>query len=104
MTLHRLTTALLLLALLAGKLQAAPGDILFQEQFNDTADLTADWTITPEMRINPVTGSPAPSFSVEGRTSANSATSRVIDTAVPAASLSFWVRRGYDPKTPKPRL
>ena len=96
MTLHRLTTALLLLGLLAGKLQAAPGDILFQEQFNDTADLTADWTITPEMRVNPVTGSPAPSFSVEGRTSANSATSRVIDTAVPAASLSFWVRRGYD--------
>ena len=85
--------------LLAAKVLAAPGDILFQEDFNDNADLTADWTITAAtMRSNAVTGNPSPALSMEGRTSSQSATSIAgrINAAVPAASLSFWVRRGFD--------
>lgn len=94
MCLRRYITALLLLA--ATGLQAAPGDILFQEQFNNTADLTADWTTDSEARVNAVTGNPTPSLSIEAGNGARSATSRPIDTQVPSASLSFWVRRGFD--------
>ncbi len=89
---------LLFLLLPAAQLCAAPGDIIFQEQFNDTADLSADWSFTTGMWVNAVDGDASPSLALEGRLSSRSATSLAgnIDADLPGVTLSFWVRRGFD--------
>ncbi|MDM3870888.1 LamG domain-containing protein [Porticoccus sp. W117] len=80
---------------------AAPGDILFQEAFNSESDLSADWVETENQAFailvnNNTAQSPSTSVRI-GRRGGN-ITSIVgrINADVPAATLTFWIRRGAD--------
>lgn len=77
--------------------QAAPGDILFSDNFNDTS--LAPWTTNDATRAGILTGgqtsgsNPRAAYTRHG---AVTVTSPVINAAVPAARLDIWIRRGSD--------
>lgn len=76
---------------------AAPGDIIFQEAFNNNGDLNSSWSKVGgdavDISNDTFSSSPNSVFLREQSSSITSKDSR-IDTAVPAATLSYWVRRG----------
>lgn len=87
--------ALLVCVLLPVAAPAAPGDILFSDDFNDGT--LAPWTTTNASRSGIGTGAYAASGSaVFTRRNAVSVTSPGFNAAVPAARLDIWVRRGSD--------
>ena len=74
---------------------AAPGDILFSDDFNDGT--LAPWTTSNASRSGIGTGAWAASGSAAfTRNNAVSVTSPTFNAAVPAARLDIWVRRGSD--------
>ncbi len=80
-------------------LDAAPGDTLFEEQFNDTADFTADWTSSGsgEAEITAATFDTSPrSLSLSEDFVRVTMLSGVDISAVGGATLDLWVRRGDD--------
>lgn len=90
---------LLLIALLASPLtRAAPGDILFSDDFERNS-LGPDWSVSAnggDAGIGSDTAN-SPSRSLYTRWGQVQVTSRVIDlSAVPAADLTLWIRRGDD--------
>jgi len=91
-------TALILSALiLPGRSYAAPGDVLFSDDF-ERASL-APWTTTDPAISGILTGPQVSSSGTRGGYTSNSAvsvTSATFSTLVPAADLSIWVRRGSD--------
>ncbi len=92
---------LLWLALLASaRAGAAPGDILFQDAF----DNLASWTVTSsggDAGTSTQTAS-SPTRSMYLRNGIVTVTSVVIDAARPGATLTFWVRRGDNSFSDKP--
>lgn len=81
--------------LLPGLSVAAPGDILFSDNFNDT--LLAPWTTTDPSVSGILTGGQTAGRSPRaGYTSSTAVTvtGPVFDAAVAAARLEIWVRRG----------
>jgi len=91
------TVAALLLGLPPYAVLAAPGDILFSDDFN-RANL-APWTTTNAARSGILTGNqtsgsnPSAGFT---RHNAVTVTSPTINAAVPAARFEMWLRRGSD--------
>ena len=90
---------LLLIALLASPLtRAAPGDILFSDDFERNS-LGPDWSVSAnggDAGIGSDTAN-SPTRSLYTRWGRVTVTSRIIDlAAVPAATLSLWIRRGSD--------
>ncbi len=81
-------------------LRAAPGDILFEEYFNNNGDLNADWDRSSGSDVGTNTDtfdSPSRSaFMRDGPQSLTLKSSSSINAAVPAASLNVWIRRGSD--------
>ncbi len=76
---------------------AAPGDILFSDNFERAA--LAPWTTTDAVRSGILTGgqtSNSPNRGLFTRSRPLSVTSPTIAAAVPSADISFWVRRGSD--------
>ena len=87
--------ALLVCALLPVAASAAPGDILFSDNFNDGT--LGPWTTSNGSRSGIGTGAFAASGSaVFTRRNAVSVTSPSFNASVPAARLDIWVRRGSD--------
>jgi len=96
---HFFLKAALLTAVLglSGITQAAPGDILFSDDFNRVS--LAPWTTTnPGVSGILVGGATSGSNPRAGYTSntAVTVTSPSFNAAVPVASLSIWIRRGSD--------
>jgi MSHA biogenesis protein MshQ len=78
---------------------AAPGDILFQEQFNNNGDLNSDWTASGggSSGVDNSTFNSAPrSAFMSGNGRILTSRPNRIDTNVPAADLTLWIRRGAD--------
>lgn len=98
MKLTRLLPQVLLAALLVlpARGLAAPGDILFSDNFNDAT--LAPWATTDASRSGILTGAQvaASGSAVYTRNDAVSVTSPTFFAAVPAARLDIWVRRGSD--------
>ena len=87
--------ALLVFVLAPALSNAAPGDILFSDDFNDGT--LGPWTTTNAARSGIGTGPFAASGSgAFTRNDAVSVTSPTFNAAVPAARLDIWVRRGSD--------
>lgn len=76
--------------------QGAPGDILFSDNFNDGT--LAPWTTSNASRsgISNVAPLVASGSALYTRYDAVTVTGPGFNAAVPAASLSFWLRRGSD--------
>ncbi len=79
---------------------AAPGDILYENNFNARNDLTRDFNRSDNTYVsvdsstyNSASGSV---FFYSGPQDITLKSSKSIDTNVPAAELSIWVRRGDD--------
>ncbi len=97
------TTGLLRIALAAmllpalSSVSAAPGDVLFSDNFNDNS--LAPWTATNNSRAGILTGNqtsgsnPRAGFTRRG---AVIVTGPTFNAAVPAARLEIWIRRGSD--------
>lgn len=75
---------------------AAPGDILFSDDF-ERATLAPNWTADVAARagINTATSN-SPTRAMYTRNQVVTVTSSVIDLTVPGADISYWVRRGID--------
>lgn len=84
------------LALLPGIGHAAPGDILFSDNFNDGT--LAPWTTSNASRsgITSVPALVASGSALYTRHDTVTVTSPGFNASVPAARLSFWLRRGSD--------
>lgn len=92
---------LILLVLLLGIAvtgHAAPGDILFEEQFNNNGDFNADWTSSGgDARVNAQTFNSAPRALRIGSGAMTATTDAgIINANVPSADYSVWIRRGSD--------
>ncbi len=78
--------------------QAAPGDILFSDNF-ESGSLATNWTENNsgggDAGVSSATANSG-TQSMFTRWDAVSVTSNAIDTTVPAATLTVWVRRGAD--------
>ena len=88
--------AAILLAMLPVTGQAAPGDILFSDDFNDAT--LAPWSTTDASRSGILTG-PEVAQSGSGAYTRNDAvtvTSPAFNASVLAARLDIWIRRGDD--------
>jgi hypothetical protein len=85
-----------ILILLSNTVMAAPGDILFSDNFERTT-LAPNWTtdVGTAAGINTDTAS-SPTRSMFTRHQAVIVTSSIINLSVVGADLSFWVRRGDD--------
>lgn len=85
-------------------LQAAPDDILFSDNF-ESGSLAGNWTENNsgggDAGVSNATSSSG-SQAMFTRWDVVSVTSNVINTAVPAATLTFWVRRGADTFSEEP--
>ncbi len=93
----RCALAWLLFIALAPVAWAAPGDVLFSDNF-ERATL-APWTTTNGARSGILTGgafSNSPNRGGFTRNNAVSVTSPTFSTAVPAARVNIWIRRGSD--------
>ncbi len=92
----RLTLAAILLLALSSA-SAAPGDILFSDNFNDNS--LAPWSASNGSRAGILTGgqtsgsNPRAAFTRRG---AVTVTGPTFNAAVPAARLEIWIRRGSD--------
>ena len=87
----------LVILMLPGAALAAPGDVLFQDNFDNRNTLAPVWTadVATAAGISAATSNSAPN-SLYTRHQAVTVTSQVIDLTVKGADLSFWVRRGDD--------
>jgi len=86
----------LCLFLLHGSLLAAPGDILFSDDF-ERAALAPNWTADVAARAGISTATAgSPTRSMYTRNQVVTVTSRVIDLTVVGAEVSYWIRRGRD--------
>ncbi len=88
--------AFFILIIMVNHAMAAPGDILFSDDF-ERAALGADWTasVGTAAGINTQTANSGTS-ALFTRHQAVTVTSRVIPLLVPGARLDVWVRRGAD--------
>ena len=75
---------------------AAPGDILFSDNFNDAT--LAPWTTTNAARSGILTGAQvaASGSAAYTRNDVVTVTSPTFNAAVPSARLTMWIRRGDD--------
>ncbi len=75
---------------------AAPGDILFSDNFNDAT--LAPWTTTNGARSGILTGAQvaASGSAAYTRNDVVTVTSPTFNAAVPGARLTMWIRRGDD--------
>ena len=91
-------TALMLTVLvMPGRLQAAPGTILFSDNFERAA--LAPWTTTDPAFSGILTGpdvSNSPTRGASTNGAAVTVTSPTFSTAVPSAEVTIWIRRGDD--------
>ena len=92
----RLLAVPVALALLPVAGVAAPGDILFSDNFNDAT--LAPWTTTNAARSGILTGAQvaASGSGAYTRNDPVTVTSPTFNAAVPAARLTIWIRRGDD--------
>ena len=92
----RLLTVPLAFALLPVAGEAAPGDILFSDNFNDGT--LPPWTTTNGARSGILTGAQvaASGSAAYTRNGVVTVTSPTFNAAVPAARLTMWIRRGDD--------
>ena len=77
--------------------QAAPGDVLFTDNFNRAS--LAPWATTDSTRAGILTGAQVSQSSPNGAYTRNdvvTVTSPAFFAAVPAARLDIWIRRGAD--------
>ena len=91
------TLSALLIALLPVIALAAPGDILFSDDFNRVS--LAPWTTTNASVSGILVGGQTSGSSLRAGYTSNQAvtvTSPAFNAAVPAARLEIWVRRGSD--------
>jgi len=88
---------ILCLLLLPGVTFAAPGTILFSDDF-ERANLAPNWTadVGTAAGISAATASSPTRSSMYTRRQAVIVTSNIIDLTVPGADISYWVRRGRD--------
>ena len=87
----------LLLLLAASPLAAAPGDVLFTDNFE--RNNIAPWSRSNNQRAGIASGADFSNSPTRGgftRYSTVTVTSPTINTAVPAARVNFWFRRGSD--------
>lgn len=97
----KVTLCLLSLAPLLGSLpaNAAPGDVLFQEDFErgNVNALNNQWTLSGGLNLNTIAfNSGTRGLVLDGSGGTLTSDNNAIDANVPAATLSFWVRRGFD--------
>lgn len=88
---------MLALLVVPGRSQAAPGDILFSDNFERAA--LAPWTTTDAGVSGILTGAQVSNSPTRGAYTSNTSvtvTSPTFSTAVPSAELTVWVRRGSD--------
>ncbi|MGI9286794.1 MAG: DUF6701 domain-containing protein, partial [Pseudomonadales bacterium] len=89
----------LLLCCAAVRVNAAAGDILFAEYFNNNGDFNGDWSAsgTGAHAVNNLTFSSASNALAlnEGDIIVTTKNGRIV-AAVPGAELSVWIRRGSD--------
>ena len=93
----RLFVVSVALTLLPGAGVAAPGDILFSDNFNDAT--LAPWTTTNAAISGILTGGATSGSNPRAGYTSNAAvtvTSPSFNAAVPAARLDIWIRRGSD--------
>jgi uncharacterized repeat protein (TIGR01451 family) len=92
----RLLAVPMTLALLPVAGVAAPGAILFSDNFNDAT--LAPWTTTNAARSGILTGAQvaASGSAAYTRNDVVTVTSPTFNAAVPAARLTMWIRRGSD--------
>ncbi len=89
--------AVLACVLLCGTATAAPGDILFSDNFNDNN--LAPWTTTNPAISGLLTGGQVRNSAPRGGYTSNAAvtvTGPTFNASVPGAEVSLWVRRGSD--------
>ena len=89
--------ALLALAMTASVVRAAPGDVLFSDDFNRAS--LAPWTTTNASRSGILNGgqvSSSPPGGAYTRRNVVTVTSPTFSATVPEARLEIWVRRGSD--------
>lgn len=84
------------LATVPGVAIAAPGDILYSDNFNDAT--LAPWTTTNGSRAGILTGAQvaASGSALYTRNNVVTVTSPTFNASVPAARVNFWLRRGAD--------
>lgn len=89
-------TGILCLLLLYKSAFAAPGDILFSDDFERNT-LAPNWSadVAAAAGISSATAN-SPTRSMYTRNQAVTVTSNVINLTVPGADISYWVRRGID--------
>jgi len=94
--------ALLVLLASPAVVIAAPGDILFSDDFNDAT--LAPWTTSDASRSGILTGAQVASSGSAAytRNDAVAVTSPSFFAAVPAARLDIWIRRGSDAFSEEP--
>ena len=93
----QVSACLVLLLLWQAAAMAAPGDVLFNDDFNRPA--LAPWTTTNASRSGILTGpqvSQSPPGGAYTRNGPVTVTSPSFFAAVPAARLDIWIRRGSD--------
>ena len=94
----RLFFVLTVFIMLLPSAHAAPGDIIFSDDF-ETGTLATNWTVNTsgggDAGVSTATANSG-TQSMYTRWDVVSVTSNVIDTSVPAATLTVWVRRGSD--------
>lgn len=91
------TLLAVLISLLPLLVSGAPGDVLFTDNFN--RNNLAPWTTTNNARSGILTGGQTSNSGNQAgftRNQAVTVTSPAFNAAVPAAQLTFWLRRGSD--------
>ena len=77
----------------------APGDILFEENFDSTLDFTSDWSETGPGAASVTAqtfNSPSSALAINGNTSTVTSNAGNINAVVLGVQLSVWIRRGRD--------
>ncbi|MAZ89253.1 MAG: hypothetical protein CL693_16610 [Cellvibrionaceae bacterium] len=93
-------SCLILCLVFSMNIQSAPGDVLFEEYFNNNGDLNSDWDRSDNNDVgvsnDTFKSSPRSAFLFSGPDSLTLKNNRAIDAAVDSATLAVWVRRGSD--------
>lgn len=90
---------LLFMLLLNVKVHAAPGDIIWEERFNNNGDFNSDWSVSGPGNVDiddTTSGQSDDSLELFSDTVTVTSDAGNIDANVPGVDFSVWIRRGAD--------